>query len=111
MKSRRHSTLGIKSLISAMEYRGLDPAPELARHGLQREQVLQSLVGVPPVVEMDLYSSVSRRLGDPAFAVHAGAHYDLENYGLYGHLMISLPTVRDALLAVMRYELTTNDRR
>jgi len=98
----RYTAVGAQMLCLALERSGVDPAPELARHRLRREQVFASPAGISPSVEVALYRGAIQHLGLPTIGLAAGELFGRQDWGLLWHYIASMPTLREALYTGVR---------
>lgn len=91
----------VRKLIDVAVRRGL------SRSHLESEARIEPLPSpeerVPVARVIDLWASVMRGVGDPAFPLEVGTSMDLTTYGVFGYLLMTSATLGDALESTCRY--------
>lgn len=75
----------------------------LARAGLRVSDLTDPDLRIPHRVGLALLEDGIETTGDPAFALHAGASVQPDEFGLFEYVANSAPTLRQSMLAGSRY--------
>jgi len=100
------SILGLMYTMQGLRQLGEDPAPVLARHGLELD-ALDPTARIDRTQELRLYTEVAEHLRDPAAGLHVGRFM---GFAGYGPLTMLLMTCNDTLHAIeegIRYQALT----
>lgn len=83
--------------------RRIEPGPLLAAAGLDKHAIGTTSPFVPLKVVMGVFERAAARLDDPAFGLEYARNFPIGGAGLLGHLLMSAPTVKDALGVTAHY--------
>lgn len=64
---------------------------------------------IPAADYLRLLDTLEVLTGDPSVGLHAGAQFRPRHYAEMGYVVLTTPTVRDAILQGIRYEVLAND--
>ena len=76
-------------IVALLEAEGIDP-----------QAIVDGNFRIPLNTAISLFERVARRIGDPSFGASYASSFPIGASGVLGHLMMSAPTVRDALAAL-----------
>jgi AraC-like DNA-binding protein len=88
---------------------GLDASAVARETGLDRPEIREPDARIPIEIENQVWDLVARRLGDPAFGLHAGLLYRPGQLEAFDYVCFNAPTVRESLRAVVRYNRLLHD--
>lgn len=86
-----------------MAGRGVKLRPLLAGAGLRPDDLADPDRQISLNAVATLLDTAARRAGDPCLGLHFAEYLPAGSSGIMGHLVLSAPTVRDAIQAVERY--------
>ncbi|WP_420995131.1 AraC family transcriptional regulator [Cupriavidus sp. 30B13] len=102
----------LRTVLDYGEAAGIAPARQLALAGLD-PALLDAAAGpatrVPAAGYLALLDALARAAGDPLAGLHAGAGFKPRHYAEMGYVVLTTPTVREAILQGIRYEVLAND--
>lgn len=88
---------------SFLASRGVKLRPLLAQSGLRWNDLLDPDRPLPLNSVATLLDAAARRSGDPCLGLHFAPFLPAGSSGILGHLVLSAPTVRDAIVDIERY--------
>jgi AraC-like DNA-binding protein len=111
---RAEPTLGgtwVRLLLDALGQVGFDAAAHCERRGWDPAGLDDGRRRLPWSEVVALWREALRDRRDPALGVHAASRLPFGVRGPFGYLIMSSPTLRDALLSMIRYEALHFDGR
>jgi AraC-like DNA-binding protein len=75
----------------------------LETEGIDRRAIADGNYPIPLNTAISLFERVAHRIADPSFGTSYALAFPIGASGVLGHLMMSAPTVRDALAALSKY--------
>lgn len=97
------SVLGLIYTLQGLRKLGEDPAPVLARHGLDLDQ-LDPSTRIARSRELAIYADIAEHLHDPLAGLKMGAEYGLAGYGPLTMLLLTCDTAYQAFQCGIRYQ-------
>ncbi|WP_354684754.1 AraC family transcriptional regulator [Cupriavidus necator] len=92
---------------------GIAPAEQLRAVGVAPEILgatgAQTATRIPGAAYLALLDWLEQATGDPHVGLRAGAAFVPRHYAAMGYVVLTTPTVRDAILQGIRYEVLAND--
>jgi AraC-like DNA-binding protein len=82
---------------------------QLEAIGLERNVLDATGTRIPAVSYLNLLDWLEKQTGDCKVGLHAGAHFQPRHYAEMGYVVLTTPTVRDAILQGIRFEVLAND--
>ncbi|SEQ30581.1 AraC-type DNA-binding protein [Solimonas aquatica] len=104
MSSR--SILGLMYTMRGLRSLGEDPAPVLARYGLDLDR-LDPGARVERSLELRILVEVAEQLRDPMAGLKTGPFFGFAGYGPLSMLLLTCADVREAILSGVRYQRLT----
>lgn len=102
----------LRTVLDYGEAAGVAPADQLVMAGLD-PALLDSAAGPATRIGVAHYlallDALERAAGDPLAGLHAGAAFRPRHYAEMGYVVLTTPTVREAILQGIRYEVLAND--
>lgn len=99
----------VRPIVRALIDRGIDHRALLATQGLSPDEIEAPDARIPHSVAERLVAAAVCATGDPAFGLTACAYADISDIGLLGQLLMTAPTLGDALDRTTRFARLLHD--
>ncbi|AOY92249.1 AraC family transcriptional regulator [Cupriavidus sp. USMAA2-4] len=99
----------LRTVLDYGEAAGVSTAEQLAAAGIDGQALALPAARVPCARYLALLDWLEARTGDPHVGLHAGAQFRPRHYAEMGYVVLTTPTVREAVLQGIRYEALAND--
>lgn len=100
------SILGLMYTMQGLRALGEDPAPVLARYGLDLDR-LDPAARIDRSLELRIHAEVAEHLRDPLAGLKTGRFFGFAGYGPLAMLLLTCADVRDAFLTGLHYQRLT----
>jgi AraC-like DNA-binding protein len=101
--NKKQSILGLLPLFSAIEKLGKDPSVLLQKTGLSFDGLSGSAL-IDQNLELAIVEAALRLVDDPLLGLKAGSQVSFTSYGTYAMLLMTAPTLMDALKAGVQFQ-------
>ncbi|UIF86247.1 AraC family transcriptional regulator [Cupriavidus sp. UYPR2.512] len=103
----------LRAVLDHGERQDIAPADQLRAVGVPPELMhasgAQTATRIPGAAYLALLDWLEQVTGDPDVGLRAGAAFAPRHYAEMGYVVLTTPTVRDAILQGIRYEVLAND--
>lgn len=100
------SILGLMYTMQGLRSLGEDPAPVLARYGLDLDR-LDPSARIDRTLELHIHAEVAEQLHDPLAGLKTGRFFGFTGYGPLAMLLLTCADVRDAFTTGVHYQRLT----
>lgn len=100
------SILGLMYTMQGLRQLGEDPAPVLARYGLDLDR-LDPAARIDRALELQIHAEVAERLRDPLAGLKSGRFFGFAGYGPLAMLLLTCANGREAIELGVRYQRLT----
>ena len=100
---RKIPVMSMLPLFSALQEQHIDPAPLLAKHGLELEKL-----SATSQVDFDTQAKITRKalsfIDDPLLGITLGEKVTMTSYGLFAMLLLSAPSLKQMIDCAVQYQ-------
>ncbi len=99
----------LRTVLDYAESAGVAPSVLLEAAGIDPALMAAPGLRIPAAGYLRLLDAAEALTGDANVGLHAGAQFRPRHYAEMGYVVLTTPTVRDAILQGIRYEVLAND--